>query len=46
MKLTRIGVDIAKRVFQLHGADRWSGLYGVAGCHEIAGCRHFVTWPS
>ena len=28
MKLTRVGVDLAKQVFQVHGVDRQSSRYG------------------
>ena len=28
MKLMRVGIDLAKSVFQVHGVDRTSGLYG------------------
>ena len=30
-KLGRVGVDLAKNVFQLHGVDRYEKAYGVGG---------------
>ena len=30
MKLTRVGVDLAKQVFQVHGVDRRNARYGAS----------------
>jgi len=47
MKLTRIGVDIAKQVFQLHGIDRFERtVWGGAAYPGIAGCGYFGILPS
>ncbi len=31
MKLTRVGVDLAKQVFQVHGVDRAERALGASG---------------
>ena len=29
MKITAVGVDLAKNLFQVHGADEWGNLPGL-----------------
>ena len=31
MKLSRVGVDLAKNVYQLHGVVKWTPLVGLCG---------------
>ena len=37
MKLMRIGMDLAKNVFQIHGVDRHEKPMGGSVCRAIAG---------
>ena len=37
MKISRVGVDLAKNVFQLHGADRHGKTVLKRSCHVING---------
>ena len=30
MKLSRVGVDLAKNVYQLHGVERWLALTAIS----------------
>ena len=43
MEINRVGVDLAKNVFQLHGADRRGKLSGNDSYQEINGWRFYVT---
>ena len=46
MKLMRIGVDLAKNVFQIHGVDRMSNQSGGSVYLVIAGCKRCWTRSS
>ncbi|ERX80246.1 hypothetical protein P997_01674 [Pseudomonas aeruginosa 62] len=46
MKLMRIGVDLAKSVFQIHGVDCKRGLSGGSGYLANAGFKRSWRRPS
>jgi hypothetical protein len=46
MRLRRIGVDLAKNVFQIHGVDSHERPVWRNGCRENAGCKRCLKTSS
>ena len=45
MKITRVGLDIAKRVFQVHGVDEPASPQGVQEAATGEGAEFFAQLP-